>query len=195
MAHRAFSIVQFLLLPLLFLPPSTLFQQEPEFRLGFKGLADLIPQLVGSPLEEEQRNPLNGDALQRTTTGLMVWRKADNWTAFTDGSRSWIRGPQGLQSRGNEELFDWEVAAAVPGPTLVPPLTATPGPSATPALPLGGIRSPDPAGEWVTSVSPNTRYYTSRNGLSVWRDWTPRNRIWFATEGDLLSAYPGRARR
>ena len=40
-------------------------------------------------------NPQNGDGLQETTAwhgkgGLMVWRKADNFTAFTDGYRTWI---------------------------------------------------------------------------------------------------------
>ena len=38
----------------------------------------------------------------------MIWRKADNWTAFTDGNRTWINGPFGLQSRLNTELLDWE---------------------------------------------------------------------------------------
>lgn len=27
----------------------------------------------------------NGDAQQHTTNGLMAWRKADNWTTFTNG--------------------------------------------------------------------------------------------------------------
>lgn len=81
----------------------------PAFRLGFGTLAALIPQVVGRPLEPERYAP-NGDSLQRTTTGLMVWRKADNWTAFTDGSRTWVLGPYGLQERGNDERFDWERA-------------------------------------------------------------------------------------
>lgn len=38
----------------------------------------------------------------------MVWRKADNWTAFTDGHRTWINGPNGLQQRLNIERFAWE---------------------------------------------------------------------------------------
>jgi uncharacterized protein YkwD len=78
-----------------------------QFQLGFKLLADQIPDVVGQPLESE-RYGSNGDSLQRTTTGLMVWRKADNWTAFTDGSRTWINGPHGVQSRLNSERFPWE---------------------------------------------------------------------------------------
>ena len=77
------------------------------FRLGFRLLADLIPQVVGQPLENEHWAP-NGDSLQTTSKGLMVWRKADNWTAFTNGSRTWVNGPFGVQERGNEERFAWE---------------------------------------------------------------------------------------
>ncbi len=82
-----------------------------QFKLGFKALADQIPNVVGQPIEEEHYGP-NGDSLQRTTTGLMVWRKADNWTAFTNGARTWINGPFGVQERGNDERFDWEGAGA-----------------------------------------------------------------------------------
>lgn len=95
---------------------TALAQPVPEFRLGFKALADRIPQVVGQPLEEEHWGP-NGDSLQQTTTGLMVWRKADNWTAFTDGARSWISGPGGVHERANEERFEWEAVGTtdIPG--------------------------------------------------------------------------------
>ena len=79
-----------------------------EFILGFKALADQIPEIVGLPTEDEHHNPENGDGLQLTTKGLMVWRKADNWTAFTDGFRTWINGPNGLQERLNTDRFPWE---------------------------------------------------------------------------------------
>lgn len=82
-----------------------------QFRLGFKALADQIPDIVGQPLEDEHFNPENGDSLQHTTKGLMVWRKADNWTAFTNGFMTWINGPYGLQSRLNSQRFPWEAAS------------------------------------------------------------------------------------
>src|SRR4051812_4353666 len=82
------------------------------FKLGFKAIADQIPATVGQCLEDEHANPANGDALQKTSGGLLVWRKADNFTAFTDGYRSWVSGPLGLQSRLNTERFDWEGAPA-----------------------------------------------------------------------------------
>ncbi|MGI5835266.1 MAG: CAP domain-containing protein [Chloroflexota bacterium] len=88
-------------------PVPTEHQEQPEFRLGFKLLADLIPEKVGLPLENEHVQ-VNGDSLQATTRGLMVWRKADNWTAFTDGAWTWINGPYGLQDRANDQRLPWE---------------------------------------------------------------------------------------
>ncbi len=96
-----------------FSPPSAALAQNCEFVLGFATLHTLIPQIVGSCLENEHHNSANGDALQATTGlngagGLLVWRKADNFTAFTDGFRSWVNGPFGLQVRLNTQRFFWE---------------------------------------------------------------------------------------
>ncbi len=111
------------------LVPGTAGAADCRFVLGFATLKALIdaaegPEVVGECLENERTNPLNGDALQHTTGGLMVWRKHDNFTAFTDGYRTWIHGPFGLQKRLNSERFDWE-----PEPPPVP--TVEPGPAAT----------------------------------------------------------------
>jgi len=177
--------------------------------MGFLLLADYIPQVVGEPMEEEHHNPLNGDALQRTTHGLMVWRRADNWTAFTNGSRSWVNGPLGPQERGNDERFEWEIGNSVVTPVAAPPATPTfgempatstprparsPTPTPTPTLVSLAVYSADPAGEWVTSASPSTKYYTSRDSV-YWKSWSASNRVWFASEADLLDSYPGRIRR
>jgi hypothetical protein len=84
-----------------------------EFTLGFKALHDQMPSVVGDCRVNEHHNAMNGDGLQETTGidgkgGLLVWRKADNWTAYTDGFRTWIAGPAGLQQRLNTERFPWE---------------------------------------------------------------------------------------
>ncbi|MHB0870840.1 MAG: hypothetical protein ACYC5J_15515 [Chloroflexota bacterium] len=101
-------------------------QPKSEFKLGFKAVADQVPEVVGLPLEDEHWGA-NGDSLQRTTTGLMVWRKADNWTAFTDGSRTWINGPEGLKDRGNDERFPWEAEERpAAGSTSAPVMAAAP---------------------------------------------------------------------
>ena len=76
-----------------------------QFVLGFKTLRDLIGHdIVGQCLEDEHYNAI-GDSVQQTTGGLLAWRKADNWTAFTDGYRTWINGPNGLVMRLNTERF------------------------------------------------------------------------------------------
>lgn len=121
------------------LVPANASAAECRFVLGFatlKALIDAIegPEVVGECLENERTNPLNGDSLQHTTGGLMVWRKHDNVTVFTDGYRSWINGPYGLQERLNSERFDWEtepppVETPEPAPTATPIAT----PTATPA--------------------------------------------------------------
>jgi hypothetical protein len=74
---------------------------------------DLIPNVVGSCQANEHHNPATGDALQETTGptgtgGLLVWRKSDNWTAFTDGYHTWVSGPNGIQERLSLQRFAWE---------------------------------------------------------------------------------------
>ena len=78
------------------------------FVFGFKDLHDLIPGIVGDCRTNEIHSE-NGDGLQYTAGGLMVWRKADNWTAFTNGAITWLNGPCGLQTRPNEgPFYGWE---------------------------------------------------------------------------------------
>jgi hypothetical protein len=102
---------------------TTAHAQTCEFKLGFKLIADQMPEELGGCLENEHYNPLNGDSLQRTENGLLVWRKLDNFTAFTDGYRTWVNGPFGIQQRLNTERFEWE-----PIPPEVPPPVEAPAP-------------------------------------------------------------------
>ena len=125
-----FALALFLLLP------NTAVAAECQFVLGFKALRDLIGHdIVGECLENEHHGA-NGDALQQTTGGLLVWRKADNRTAFTDGYRTWINGPNGLEQRLDTERFAWEAdyapggGIATPTPIPTPPPTPTPDASA-----------------------------------------------------------------
>ena len=123
--------------------PSTAAATDCHFVLGFKTLRDLIGYDIVGECLENQHHGANGDALQQTTGGLLVWRKADNWTAFTDGYRTWINGPNGLVQRLNTERFPWEadyapggIATSTPTP-VPPPVTPTPtAPTPTPAPPL-----------------------------------------------------------
>jgi len=91
-----------------------------QFILGFKQLASQVPDAVG-PCLTNQATALNGDAQQRTANGLLVWRKSDNWTAFTNGARTWMNGPYGLVNRANTERFPWEAEYGKPGLNPAPP--------------------------------------------------------------------------
>ncbi len=114
-----FVLTAFLLAAFLASGSSALAQEAPQFKLGFKALADQIPGIAGQPMEDEHWGA-NGDSLQQTTTGLMVWRKADNWTAFTTGSITWINGPGGLVSRRNDQRFEWEQDTSPAQPAAMP---------------------------------------------------------------------------
>jgi hypothetical protein len=76
--------------------------------LGFETLRTLVGAAKVGDCLEDQRFVASGNAQQRTTGGLLVWRKEDNWTAFTDGYQTWINGPFGVQQRLNTERFPWE---------------------------------------------------------------------------------------
>lgn len=107
-ACRLLSLLLFLPWLLSSTPPVVQSASPCEFVLGFKAMHDLIPSVVGDCLDAETHVAANGDGLQHTTGGLLVWRKIDNWTAFTDGAHTWINGPSGLQERRNTERFGWE---------------------------------------------------------------------------------------
>ncbi len=141
MRRAAYTLVLVLAATLLLWTP-TLAQAAPQFTLGFQTLASLIPDIVGQPVEQERHDPQTGDGLQRTTTGLMVWRKADNLTAFTNGSTTWINGPFGLQSRPNNVRFSWERAEAPPSlPDNAAALTFSRSPGGT-WVGQGTVRNP-----------------------------------------------------
>lgn len=78
-----------------------------RFVLGFNALDAAIPGTVGNCLDDEQ-HAINGDGLQHTIKGLLVWHKSDNVTAFTDGCHTWINGPHSIQERLNAQRFPWE---------------------------------------------------------------------------------------
>ncbi len=135
MKNRAFCrfiIAFFLGIVLLLVTPSVSLAADCQFVLGFKTLRDLIGHdIVGECLENEHYNAI-GDSVQQTTGGLLAWRKADNWTAFTDGYRTWVNGPNGIQQRLNTERFEWEAdygpGGGIATPTPSPNLMLTPLP-------------------------------------------------------------------
>ncbi len=131
-------------------------QAEPcRFVLGFADLRDKVGGTkVGACLEDERFNAENGNAEQRTAGGLLVWRKADNFTAFTDGSMSWVAGPNGVQTRPNSERFAWENDPQRPStaPAAAPARAASAAPAASPAS--GATASVAPAAAASPGATP-----------------------------------------
>jgi hypothetical protein len=121
-----------------------------QFRFGFADLAGLIPSQVGVCLDNERNDPVSGDDLQDTSTGLLVWRKADNVSAFTNGAWTWLLGPDGLEQRPNNQRFAWEpnpqkLAMAAPAGPLLPGhrIVAYYGNPLVPAMGVLGQGTPD----------------------------------------------------
>src|SRR5437867_11790972 len=122
------ALLAVLLLAAFAAPASAQTSPPCQFVLGFKTLHELAPADVGECLDN-QASAANGDALQHTSKGLMAWRKADNWTAFTNGYKTWLNGPEGLVSRLNTDRFPWEKDTAPAAPVAPAP---APAPAAAP---------------------------------------------------------------
>lgn len=99
-----------MLLGLLGLHPAALkAQADCSFSPRFQPLRDQISEIVGDCLEDERTDPTTGNVEQRTTGGVLNWRQADGLTTFTDGTTTWLLGPDGLASRPNDAApFAWE---------------------------------------------------------------------------------------
>ncbi len=146
---------------LFFLLPTTVTAAECQFVFGFKTIRDLIGHdIVGECLENE-RYAANGNSEKHTTGGLLVWRKADNWTAFTDGYRTWVNGPNGLVQRLNSERFEWEADYAPGGGIATPTPTPIPGATITPIPTIAPSPTPTPAPVFGSSLA-------KRASVSAW---------------------------
>ena len=121
-------------------PPSN--TERCWFQFDLRLMKQEIPDVVGDCLENQHYNPENGDTLQRTTGGLMVWRRSDRSAAFTDGNRTWVRGPNGVESRWNDERFEWEIQAEAASSTAVAKPGNTPAPAAS--RPASSAPTPTP---------------------------------------------------
>jgi hypothetical protein len=135
-------------------------QDACSFVGGFARLRELVgTEKIGACLEDEHFNVENGNAEQRTAGGLLVWRRTDGRIAFTDGYRTWVDGPFGLQQRLNREQFDWEIARQ-----------PTDGP-----LPSVPARRPAAVGSPSGSTPPEAAAYAP-NGRWYARQVAPLNR-------------------
>ncbi|MDP8924841.1 MAG: hypothetical protein M3O34_18475 [Chloroflexota bacterium] len=84
--------------------------QAPSFAFGFATLAEQVGPAMGDPVECERADVETGDALQRTTTGLALYRKDTNTAMFTNGREHWA-----LTTGGVAHWSGWHGSAAPPG--------------------------------------------------------------------------------
>jgi hypothetical protein len=68
----------------------------PKFAMGFADLQSQIGASMGDPIECEHPNPANGDTLQRTSTGVALYRQRTNMATFSDGWTHWALTSDGL---------------------------------------------------------------------------------------------------
>ena len=153
--RRLFAFAALLLAATISVSVSAAAESDFQFRASFQVLAEMIPSKVGTPVDEEEWQG-NGDLWQHTTTGLMVWRESDRWTAFTDGATTWILGPSDLRSRPNDGMFPWEVETApsdlpdkpapatTPSPGTPPTPITLPAPTPTPRPVPAAVAAPAP---------------------------------------------------
>jgi hypothetical protein len=148
-----------------------------RFVAGFATLGSMIPEVIGDCTEWEQADPLTGDTQQRTSTGLLAWRKQDNSTAFTDGQGTWVNGPNGLAYRPNTVRFPWESnpaalpvlaenhpSIAVPGALLPAQRVITYyGNPLTPAMGILGQRTPE---QMMNALEQQAQQYAAADPLT-----------------------------
>jgi S1-C subfamily serine protease len=110
-------------------PGTALAQGGCRLEQRFVALRDQVPEIVGDCVEASRTIATNGNVEQRTTKGELVWRSADNRAVFTNGSMTWIIGPNGLQSRSNSTTFDWEAIPVARQPESAGNAATNPSPA------------------------------------------------------------------
>jgi len=74
---------------------------------GFAELNAMIPNQVGGCLTGEYKIA-NGNTVQETVGGLLSFNPNDGLPKFTDGTDTWVLGPDGVQMRSNNDHFAYE---------------------------------------------------------------------------------------
>jgi hypothetical protein len=137
-------------------------QGSCQFVAGFADLRQAIgPDVVGTCSEDERTDASSGDTRQATSRGELVYRRASNTSAFTNGYETWAQGPQGLQRRLNTERFAWEPDAASfaragegTSVTAAPAPTSPPSPTRPVAPVASPLASPSPAASPTPTRTP-----------------------------------------
>jgi hypothetical protein len=104
-------------------PPPPVAQGPCQFVLGFLFLHQQLQGIDGNCTSNEQPNPDNGDSLQTTENGLMVYQASTNTMRWTNGYETYTYSACGLQRRLNTQTFVWETDPAIAAQTVPAPGT------------------------------------------------------------------------
>jgi hypothetical protein len=85
-------------------PAQTEAAECPAFTGVFAHLQQALGRTLGEPLECPHVDPATGDTLQRTSTGLAIYRERTRTPTFTDGFRRWAVGPSGVITWEGDEV-------------------------------------------------------------------------------------------
>jgi zinc/manganese transport system substrate-binding protein len=126
-----FALVVSLLATLVVAPGAVSAQTGCQFRGGFAQLQALIPDRVGTCVQDEQYRPDIGQSTQRTSNGTLIWHSIDGALSFSDGFHTWVLDPNGqVQVRDVKERFAFEFNGDG-FPIVGQPAPATNGPCPT----------------------------------------------------------------
>jgi len=78
-----------------------------SINMGFANLTAMIPDQVGGCLTDPYQIS-NGNTVQQTVGGLLSFNPSDSMPKFTDGTNTWVLGPDGVQERPNGQRFSYE---------------------------------------------------------------------------------------
>jgi hypothetical protein len=76
--------------------PACPIDQTPSFFVEFAALREQLGATMGEPIECEHVDSKTGDAQQRTTTGLALYRRDTNTAMYTNGREHWALTARGL---------------------------------------------------------------------------------------------------
>jgi len=86
-----------------------------QFPLGHAFLDSRFLQ-VDQCIHDEARTPDHDNTLHPAIDGLVVRQSADNGTAWTNGTQTWINGPNGVEQPRTNRGFSWETSPdSLPG--------------------------------------------------------------------------------
>ena len=148
-----------------------------EIDPGFASVVVAVPELVGTCVAGARTNAATGELEQPVSGGLLVRMGDEGFAAFTDGYRTWVVGPNGLETRGNDERLGWEP----PLPTAVPPRASAPAasppraplePSPPAPAPVSPVRSPGFGGGGLALLA-----LIATIALLAWRNLKARTRF------------------